>query len=386
MDLHPFSNIMSPTDIWFGPGSAGRIAEACQELHLDRVLLVADRYLVSSGSIRVVTDRLDHAGITYHVLSEFHPSPAVSEVEAACDVMRDHQLQGVIGFGGGSSLDVAKAVAMLQTNPLPVNQYAGMYKVPRKSAPLILIATTAGTGSEVSIGSILKDDVTHVKLGIQSKHILADISIADPELTISMPPALTAYTGMDALTHGIEGYVSRFGNDVLRLLQREGIRLISGSLRTAVFNGKDIQARQNVMMGSMLVGWAMASSRLGACHAMAYPVEAKHTAAHGEVNAALLPAVMRFNALGDLPRFRELAELLGEPVEGLSDRQAAFRGVEAVETLSADIGIQRLGALGVTEDELPEMADIAVNYERLMVANPRKVSFEDVMQIYRDAM
>ena len=377
-----FSNIMSPTDIWFGLGAVSRVGEACKSLHVERVLIVADRYLVTSGNVRRITDVLDQEGIVYQLFSDFHPSPAVSEAEAAYNIMRENRLEGVIGFGGGSSMDTAKAIAMLQTNPLPVNQYAGMHKVPNKSAPLILIATTAGTGSEVSIGSILKDDETHVKLGIQSKNILADIAITDPELTFSMPPALTAYTGMDALTHGIEGYVSRFGNEVLRLLQREGIHLIYGSLRNAVFNGNDAESRQNVMMGSMLVGWAMASSRLGACHAMAYPVEAKHTAAHGEVNAALLPAVMRFNALGDLKRFRELAELMGEHVEGLSDREAAFRAVDAVEKLADDIGIKRLSELGVTEDELPEMAEIAVNYERLMVANPRKVSYEDAMEIY----
>ncbi len=380
------TNIMCPTDIWFGRGAAGRIGEACRSLHLERVLIVADKYLVTGGSIRRVTDVLDREGIGYHIFSEFHPNPAVSEAEAACSIMREQGLQGVIGFGGGSSMDTAKAIAMLQTNPPPIDQYAGMHKVPNKGAPTILIATTAGTGSEVSIGSILKDDKTHVKLGVQSKNILADIAIADPELTFSMPPALTAYTGMDALTHGIEGYVSRFGNDVLRLLQREGIRRIARSLRTAVFNGGDEQAREDVMMGSMLTGWAMASSRLGACHAMAYPVEARHEAAHGEVNAALLPAVMRFNAIGDLKRFRELAELLGEPTEGLNDRQAAFRAVEAVERLSEDIGIKRLGQLGVCEEELPELADIAVNYERLMVANPRKVSFDDAMEIYRNAL
>lgn len=381
-----FSNIMSPADIWFGPGVVSKVAEACKSLHMERVLIVTDRYMVTSGSIQRITDILKREGIFYQVFSEFHPSPSVSEVEAAYLIMREAQLQGVIGFGGGSSMDTAKAIAMLQTNPTPLSQYAGMHKVPNKCAPLILIATTAGTGSEVSIGSILKDDETHVKLGIQSKQILADIAIADPELTYSMPPALTACTGMDALTHGIEGYVSRFGNDVLRLLQREGIRLIYGSLRSAVFAGNDAEARQNVMMGSMLVGWAMASSRLGACHAMAYPVEARHTAAHGEVNAALLPAVMRFNALGDLTRFCELAKLMGEPVEGLSGRDAAFRAVEAVERLAADIGIKRLGQLGVTEEELPEMAKIAVDYERLMVANPRKVTYEDAMEIYRNSL
>lgn len=381
----PF-NFLSATDIWFGFGEVKRVGDACKDLRMSRVLLVSDPFMVGSDMVRKVSDVLDAAGIAYTIYSEFSASPSVKEVESAYAFMKENKYEGVIGFGGGSSLDTAKAIAILLTNPPPVSQYYGVDRVPNPGCPMLLIPTTAGTGSEVSNACILKNDETHVKSGVTSKYLMADIAIIDPALTVSMPPALTASTGMDALTHGIEGFVSNYTNEVANLLQIEGIRLVARNLRNAVANGNDMDARYRVLLGSMYSGWAMSVTRLGACHAMAYPVEGKYGASHGDANAALLPAIMRYNALGNMERFKKIAVAMGENVEGLTLREAANKAVEAVELLTRDIGIKTLSQLGVQESDLKSFAELSVPNTRLMSANPRIVTVDAAVEIYRDAL
>jgi alcohol dehydrogenase len=383
--MHKIFNFLSATDIWFGIGETKRVGEACKDLKLKSVLVVSDPFIVSSGMIKKVTDVLDKESVAYALYTDFGPSPAVSEIENGHSVMKKNQYQGVIGFGGGSSLDTAKSISMLSNNPPPIAQYYGVDKVPKAGYPMILIPTTAGTGSEVSNASIVKDDKTHIKNGVCSKYLMSDISIIDPELTVSMPSGLTASTGMDALTHGVEGYVSNYSNTIARLLQREAIRLIFANLRDAVGNGNNLEAREKVMLGSMYSGWAMSVTRLGACHAMAYPVEGKYGVSHGDANAALLPAVMRYNALGSMERFREMAVYMGENVANLTVREAAYKAVEAVEILTEDIGIKRLSQVGVEESDFAPFAENSVKNTRLMSANPRFITTEAAMDIYRNA-
>lgn len=377
--------VLSPTAIWFGLGAVKKVGDACKTLQLNSVLVVSDPFIVESGLIRNVTDVLDAEKITYHVYSDFTASPEVSKVEKAYEFMAENGYQGVIGFGGGSSLDTAKAVALLSNNKPPLAQYFGIENVPNPSSPMIMIPTTSGTGSETSNACIVKDDITHIKSGICSRHLMANIAIVDPELTISMPPQLTAATGMDALTHAIEGYISNNANTYTRFLQKEAIRLISNYLRSAVWNGKDIEARRNVMLGSTYAGWGMATASTGAAHALAYPVESKYNAAHGAVNAALLPSVMKYNAVGALEKFKDIAEAMGENVTGCTPREAAFKAVEAVERLASDLEISKLSQIGVTEEDLESFAKIAVNNDRLMGFTPRKMDIETCKNIYRDA-
>lgn len=377
---------LSTNEIRFGLGTVKSVGDVCKKLSLEKVLVVSDPFMVNSGMVKKVTDILEGAAIEYSVYSDFEASPAVSKVEKAYEFMAAHDYQGVIGFGGGSSLDTAKAIGLLVTNGLPVSKYFGVNKIPNKACPMIMIPTTAGTGSEVSDACILKDDLTHIKSGIRSKNIIADVAIIDPELTVSMPPSLTASTGMDALTHCIEGYVSNEASIMTRMFHREAIELIFKNLRNAVGNGNDIDARYNVMLGSTYAGWAMAVASLGACHAMAYPVESTYGASHGDANAALLPAVMRYNVLGNMERFREMAVFMGENVEGLSVREAAYKAVEAVETLTQDIGIKNLSQVGVKESDLDSFAEISVANTRLMGLNPRRVTVEACREIYRNAL
>lgn len=383
--LHEFS-FLSPQEIHFGLGTVRMVGSTCKKLKLASALVVSDRFMVESGFVKKVTAILDDNSIKYSVYSDFDPSPSILQVEKAYEFMKEKGYQGVIGFGGGSSLDTAKAIAILLNNPPPISQYFGIDQIPNPGCPMIMISTTAGTGSEVSDACILKDDITHVKSGIRSKYLVSNVSLIDPELTLTMPPRLTASTGMDALTHCVEGYVSNGSSVMTRLFHREAIRLICQNLRTAVGNGNDLEARYNVMLGSIYAGWAMSVASLGACHAMAYPIEGKYHASHGDANASLLPAVMRYNALGNLERFKEMAIAIGENVEGLTVREAAYKAVEAVELLKTDIGIPGISEYGVQESDLQPFAEIASKNSRLLGYNPRKLTAEDIKKIYQDAL
>ena len=383
--LQEFS-FLSAKEIKFGLGTVTYVGEACKKLGLKDVMVVSDPFIVESGMVKKVTDVLDTESIGYEIYSEFEASPSISQVENAARYMNEKGYRGLIGFGGGSSIDTAKAIAILMHNPAPVSQYFGVDKIPNAAAPMILIPTTAGTGSEVSDACILKDDTTHIKSGIRSRHLMADISILDPELTASMPPKLTASTGLDALTHCIEGYVSNASSPMSRMFHQEAIRLICSNLRNAVGNSNDMDARYNVLLGAMYAGWAMSTASLGACHAMAYPLESKYHIPHGDANASLLPAVMRFNVLGNMEKFKEMAVCMGENVDGLSVREAAYKAVRAVETLCSDLGIPKISEIGVVESDIKPFAEISFNNTRLMSFNPRKPSLKDVENIYRDAL
>lgn len=383
--LKEFS-FLSVQEIHFGFGTIGLVGESCKKLKLSSVLIVSDKFMVNSGMVKKLGDILSQDNINYSVFSEFDASPSISQVEKAYEVMKEKGCQGVIGYGGGSSLDTAKAIAILLNNPPPIAQYFGIDQVPNRGCPMIMIPTTAGTGSEVSDACIIRNDISQLKSGVRSKFLLADIALVDPELTVSMPPRLTAATGMDALTHCIEGYVSNGSSIMTRLYHREAIKLIFKYLRTAVGNGNDKEARYNVMLGSMYAGWAMAVSSLGACHAMAYPIEGKYHVPHGEANASLLTAVMRYNALGNLELFKEMAIAMGENIEGLTTREAAYKAVEAVELLKKDIGIPTISEFGVVESDLQEFAEAVIKNTRLLGYNPRQVTVEAIKSIYIDAM
>jgi len=379
-------SFLSVQEIHFGFGAIEMIGESCKKLGLKDVLVVSDKFMVSSGMVDRLGTLLKADGINYQVFSDFDASPSIAQVEHAAEVMKQMNCQGVIGFGGGSSLDTAKAISILVNNPLPISQYFGINQIPNKGCPMIMIPTTAGTGSEVSDACIIRDDQTQIKSGLRSKYLISDISIVDPDLTVSMPPSLTAATGMDALTHCIEGYVSNGASIMTRLYHREAIRLIFKYLRNAVANGNDREARYYVMLGAMYAGWAMSVASLGACHAMAYPIEGKYHVSHGDANASLLPAVMKYNALGNMELFKEMAIAMGENVEGLNLREAAFKAVTAVQLLKKDIGIRTIKEFGVVEEDLQDFAEVVIKNTRLLQYNPRQVTVEKIKDIYLDAM
>lgn len=379
-------SFLSVQEAQFGFGAIELAGDSCEKLDLKKVLVVSDNFMVSSGVVDRFGTLLKAKGIDYQVFSEFEVSPSITQVENAANVMKHNDLQGVIGLGGGSSLDTAKAISILVNNPVPISQYFGINKIPKKGCPMIMIPTTAGTGSEVSDACIIRDDKTQIKSGLRSKYLIADIALVDPDLTVSMPARLTASTGMDALTHCVEGYVSNGASIMTRLYHREAIRLIFKYLRNAVANGNDREARYFVMLGAMYAGWAMSVASLGACHAMAYPIEGKYHASHGDANASLLPAVMEYNALGNLEMFKEMAIAMGENVDGLNSREAALKAVNAVKIIKKDIGIPTIRKFGVVEDDLQDFAEVVIKNTRLLGYNPRQVTVEDIKDMYMAAM
>ena len=372
----------------FGDGTVLRLGEICKNLGVKRAFVACDAFFLENASVKNALETFKALGIAHFVFKDYSFNPTYAEAERACAFISEHGCDACIGIGGGSSMDIAKAAALLAKNPPPVAQYVGVEKVPNRALPVICVPTTAGTGSEVTFGALLKDDVTHVKGGILSHCIKPAYSIVDPVLTCTMPAALTASSGFDALTHAIEGLTSRYGNPMTHLFARKSIELLGKWLPVAVYNGLETQARYNVMLGSMYAGFVVANAKAALNHAMAYPIEGKYHVSHGEANAALLPYVVRFNMVGCLERSRELAESLGEMVHGLSDYEAAVKAADCLYRLSKQLKIPSIAEIGVKEGDLADFADITLSPQmnRLVDPNPRKPTKQDVIDIYRAAM
>ena len=377
-------DFFSTKSISFGYGALGKLGGIAKELRCKKALLVTDKFLVGNGAVSMVEKPLLEANIGVAIYDGATPSPTQSNAEECYDFLIKEECDFVIGLGGGSPMDVAKAAALLVNNPKPVSQYVGVELVPNPAIPIVAIPTTAGTGSESSNASILKNEVTHIKGGIMSHQICPTYAIVDLELTLTLPPRLTASTGLDALTHAIEGYVAKKASPITELYQAEAIRLIAQNLRIAVSNGQDRRARYNMSLAALLAGIGMATASCGAVHALAYPMEGKYRVAHGDANAALLAAVMKFNIVGNIDKFAEIAVFMGENVNGLSKREAAFKAADAVATLCKDINVPSLSQIGVMEEDLKDFADSALPLKRLMDNNPRTVTKADAMRLYKE--
>jgi len=329
---------------------------------------------------------VEKSGVAFDLFTDVEPNPTEKNAEDCGRALIAGKFHGVIGFGGGSSMDVAKAGAILVANPPPVKRYLGLGNVPKPGIPVIAIPTTSGTGSETTNIAILKDDQARTKGGIVSTHIIPRAAIVDPALTLTLPPRLTASTGMDALCHAVEGYTSLKATPFTDMFHREAIRRVARSLRTAVNRGDDIDARCDMSLAATLTGAGLVVSSATAVHAMAYALEGNFQVAHGDACAALLPAVAKFNAGSKVEKFREIAMLLGENVEGLAPGEAALRAAEAIGKLARDVKMPTLRQIGVTEKDLGKLAAEAVAVTRLMGNNPRMLSPEDVKGMFEDAL
>jgi alcohol dehydrogenase class IV len=293
----------------------------------------------------------------------------------------------VIGLGGGSPIDIAKTVAVMLGNQGDIADYFGVDLVPKPGVPSLIIPTTAGTGSEVTPIAILSDEEEKLKKGVVSQHLFPRVALLDPELTLGLPPAVTAATGMDALIHAIEAYTSVNATDLTDLLAARAIGLIADNLRAAYARGDNLAARAAMLEGSLLAGMAFANAGVTAVHAFAYPIGAEFHIPHGVANTLMLPAVMQFNLVGNLGKFAEVAELMGQPTEGLSLREAAEEAVEAVVQLAEDLGVPTsLGEFGVKEEHLPALAEGVMKVTRLLANNPRTLTQADAEEIYRSVL
>ena len=367
-----------------GRGAINQIADEVDRFGKRKILLVTDAGLVKAGIAGRVLDLL--AGREIDVFSDVEPDPSIETVVVCAERVRGAQCDLIIGLGGGSALDTAKCASVMAGNPGRVEDYLGIDKVGQPGVPKILIPTTSGTGSEVTNVAVLSLKSQNTKKGIVSRHLLADTALLDPELTLGLPPAVTAATGMDALTHAIEAYVSRFAQPITDDFALKAIKKIGENLRTAVFNGQNIEAREAMLSASLYAGYAFGSAATGMVHGLAMPLGGQFNIAHGIANAVLLPHVMRWNLVAALSRYRDIAIALGEKVDNLSLREAAERSIHAVEALSHDIGIPRhLDDLSVPRSAMDALAKDGMTNFRQTRPNPRDPSYEGLMNILDNA-
>jgi alcohol dehydrogenase class IV len=375
-----------PTVIEFGNGAIKDLSVHVQSLKGTKVLLVTDPGVQKAGMTEKLEEVLRKSGIPFHIYNDIEPDPDIEGVMKGRDFAREAGCDCVVGLGGGSALDTAKAIGLMLGNEGHIRDYVGINKVPSKGVPVIAVPTTAGTGSELTIWSVLSDKKAKIKLSVGSPFNCPDLALCDPELTVTLPPSITAATGMDALTHALESYVNKATQPISEALSIQSMKLIAGSLRTAVVQGENLQARYDMLLASLIAAMAFNPTRLGLSHALAIPLGAHFHIPHGIVNAILLPEVMEFNLIGNLSKFKEIAQLFGMPVERLSPREAAEQSVIAVRQLKQDVGIhQKLSDYGLTENDLDLIAKEAMTSGNVPV-NPRKPTLEDLKQLCRQAM
>lgn len=376
----------APGVLEFGIGVVENVGPALGSKGFSRALLVSDPGVAAAGILGRVMDSLSGAGLKFDVFHDVEPNPQTLTVDRALDLYVRARCDIVIGVGGGSPLDVAKGVAILATNGGSMGDYEGMGRVSAAPAPTAAIPTTAGTGSEVTQFVVISDRARRAKMTIGSDLVPPRWVWADPGLTVGMPPALTAATGLDALTHAIESYTNTVVNPVADCLALEAVRLTGRNLRLAVEDGSDLEARYGMLLASTMAGLAFTRTRLGIAHALAHPLGAFFDLPHGVVNAVLLPHVMQFNAPACPERMAVVARALDAATDRVSRREAASMAVAAVRRLCADVGIPLgLRELGVTEEALPDITEQALRSGNVQV-NPRPVTPEELVAILRAAM
>ena len=322
-------------------------------------------------------------GIKFTVYDKVEPEPTIELADEGAALVIKNKCDSIIGIGGGSAMDVAKAIAVIATNKGVAADYLGLNKVPKAGLPKIMIPTTAGTGSEVTFTAVFVRKNLKKKEGMNSPYLYPELALLDPELTLTLPPAPTAQTGLDALCHAIESYTSVNSSPMSEMFSIEAISLIAENLRTCVHDGKNIAARERMLLGSLYAGIGLANAGVTAVHSLSYPLGGKYGVGHGLANTIMLPPVMAFNLPGALEKFADVAEAMGECIDGLAAREAAYLAVDAVEALIEDCGIEAsIQDFGVTEDDFPALADVAMTVARPLENNPRKMTKEDMIAIY----
>ena len=379
--------IFLPNNLIFGVGAVEKVGEKAKELGKSKALIITDQGIIGAGLLERVLTPLERAGVKAHIFDQIEPNPRDVTVVKAFEFGKKKECDLIIGLGGGSPIDAAKAVGVLMTNPGPLQDYLRGTAVKNPLPTLIAVPTTAGTGTEVTQFSVVTDTERSFKAGIANPFLMPKIAIVDPSLMESMPPSLTAATGMDALTHAIEAFVSVNCQPFSDAMALHAIRLIGTYLRPSVANGSNEEARSQMAIASTLAGAAFSNAGVGLVHAMSHPLGGRFDVPHGVANAILLPYVMRFNLIARLERFGQVAQALGEKVEGLSAGEAGKMAVEAVLQLSTDIGIPgHLGEVRVKAEGLPQVAADAMNMKRAIGWNPRLVKQEEIEKLYREAL
>jgi len=373
--------------IVFGNGSLETLADHIRELKATRPLIVLDRNIAKTGLRERVSDILGNEGFKITFFDrQVEAEPRLEVADEGAKAARKGKCDIVVGIGGGSAMDVAKAIAVLAANNGSAADYLGLNKVPGPGLPKIMIPTTAGTGSEVTFTAVFVRQNLKKKEGMNSPYLYPELALLDPTLTLSLPSVSTASTGIDALCHAIESYTSINASPMSEMISLEAIGLIASNLRTCVHDGSNLEAREQMLMGSLYAGLGLANAGVGAVHALSYPLGGQYGVSHGLANTIMLPHVMAFNLPGALEKFVVIAEVMGEVIDNLPLREAAYFAVEAVQSLIEDCGVYTtLEDLNIPEEALSELAEVAMTVVRPLENNPRKMTIEDAIEIYGEA-
>jgi alcohol dehydrogenase class IV len=375
-----------PPVLIFGSGASAQVGEECRRLGVNKGLVVTDEVLLKLGVLDDIKQALKQAKVQFAVYSGVFTEPTVEFVQEGLKSYQENGCDFLLAVGGGSAIDTAKAISVMVTNKGAMEDYQGANKVKEKGAPLIAVPTTAGTGSEVTQFTIITDTKRDVKMLIASPFLIPQQAIVDPLLTLSMPRGLTAATGIDALTHAIEAYVSVKAQPMSDIFALSAIELISGNLRQAWSNGNNREAREKTMLGALQAGIAFSNSSVALVHGMSRPIGAYFHVAHGVSNAALLSVVTEFSLIGNPERYAHIAQAMGENIEGLTVLETADLAAEAIARLVEDIEVPSLAELGVDEDKLnqlaPQMAEDAIA-SGSPANNPRRATKEEIVELYK---
>lgn len=377
-----------PTKIVFGVNKALKIGDIIKDLGMKKVFIVTDKFLKSTECVQNLVNSLISQGFEVTVFTDIVPEPPIEVVNKAADILKESDSDVVIAVGGGSTIDICKAMCMLKNNEGSIKEYlfGGTREVAKESLPLIAVPTTAGSGSEVTAASVISDKENNIKLSVTDEKIIPKMAIVDPIMHMGMPPLITASTGMDALTHAIECYVSKNASIISDTYAEAAIKLIGANIYKATFDPNDIEGRSNMALASILAAVAFSNGGLGAVHGISQALGGVANIPHGIANSMLLPKVMEKNMVGNLEKFKNIAEFLGENVEGLSLRDAAQKSVERVRVMAADLKIPaKLSEMNVTRDMFREVVKGTMDY-RMLSLNPVKFTEEDVYEILEKAM
>ncbi len=373
---------------YFGPGARKKLPEAIGQLGKNKAMVVTDPGLIEFGVAKMVTDVLDEAGIEYNIFSDVKPNPTVMNVKNGVDAYKKCGADFIITIGGGSSIDTAKGIGIVVNNPEfgDVVSLEGCAPTRNKSVPIIALPTTAGTAAETTINYVIIDEEKRKKMVCVDPNDIPAVAIVDAELMYSLPKGLTAATGMDALTHAIEGYITKGAWEMSDMFEIEAVRMISRYLPVAVADPRNAEARNGMAVAQYIAGMAFSNVGLGLVHGMAHPLGSLFDIPHGVANALLLPVVMEFNMEKCLGKYPEIARAMGVDVSGMTKEDASRAACDAVKALAVKVGIpQHLRELGISESDISALAEQALA-DVCTPGNPRDVSLSDIESLYRKVL
>jgi alcohol dehydrogenase class IV len=379
------SKFVTP-EIIFGSGSINQVGESCHRLGASRIFLVADKGVIEYGWVEKCLPYINELKLDYRIWSGFTANPKDFEIEEGAALYLREQCDAVLAIGGGSAIDAAKAVAILVTNGGKIQDYEGIDLIEKPLPPLIVLPSTAGSGAEVSQFSIIADSKRNIKMTIVSKSLVPDIAISDPLILSTVNSRVTATTGMEALSHAIEAFLSLAATDLTDVHALHSIKLIARHLRASVASQVNKEAKIGMAKASLHAGIAFSNAVLGLTHAMTHQVGGLLDLPIGEISAVLLPHVMRFNMISSFEKYAAIAEAMGVDVSRLTARDAAEQAIEKVQELTRDVGIPTgLSELGLPQEVIPELSKNAMN-DACFITNPRDVDVDGIMSIFNQAL